>query len=284
MKKIFFLFAWVLITCFTAHAETAPDEEPSYAEQVMQSLHWYEGPTTVTVGSNATFNVPEGYMFLNPADTDKLLELMQNPPTGNDYYFGPSDFRWFGFFSYDDTGHVKDDETIDADAVLGSIREGTEESNKMRIQNGWDPMEILGWKFKPFYDTDTKRLSWAINGKSGEDYVINYNTRILGRTGVTSAVLVVDPEELTSAVAEFKTAVENYAFNPEQKYSAFQEGDKLAEYGLAALIAGGAAAVATKKGLWATIVAALAAFWKFIAAGVVGLFAMLFGKKRNRDE
>ena len=49
---------------------------------------------------------------------------------------------------------------------------------------------------------------------------------------------------------------------------------------MAALIAGGAAAVATKKGLWGTIAAFLAASWKVVAgvaiaavAGVKKLFS-----------
>jgi len=49
----------------------------------------------------------------------------------------------------------------------------------------------------------------------------------------------------------------------------------VAEFGLAALIAGGAAAVATKKGFWAVIAGFFAAAWKFIAVAVVGLLAWL---------
>jgi uncharacterized membrane-anchored protein len=42
---------------------------------------------------------------------------------------------------------------------------------------------------------------------------------------------------------------------------------------LAALIAGGAAAVATKKGFWAVLAAALASMWKLLIVGVVAVLA-----------
>jgi uncharacterized membrane-anchored protein len=42
--------------------------------------------------------------------------------------------------------------------------------------------------------------------------------------------------------------LQNYSFNEGEKYSEFRSGDKIAEYGLSALIVGGAAAAAVKTG------------------------------------
>ena len=57
-----------------------------------------------------------------------------------------------------------------------------------------------------------------------------------------------------------------------------------AEFGLAALIAGGAAAVAAKKGVFAVIAGFLAAAWKFILVAVIGAFAWIKSlfKKKNQ--
>ena len=58
----------------------------------------------------------------------------------------------------------------------------------------------------------------------------------------------------------------------------------MAEIGLAALVVGGAAAVAAKTGFWKVLITALAAFWKFIAVGAVAVFAAigkLFKKKET---
>jgi uncharacterized membrane-anchored protein len=69
-----------------------------------------------------------------------------------------------------------------------------------------------------------------------------------------------------------------------EKYSEFKQGDRIAEFGLAALILGGAAAIATKKGFWGALVAFFAAFWKLIAGVAVAALASLgslFKRKKS---
>lgn len=268
---------WALLVIFSSALQPtyAVQPTPEQTRQVLQSLSWVEGPTVVNVGVNATFSVPANYVFLNPADTHRIMELMQNPSSGKESYFGPKDKKWFALFEYEETGHVPDDEKIDAAEILASIRQGTEAANKEGAKRGWAPMTVLGWRYQPFYDPATRRLEWAIDGQSGNDRVINYNIRILARTGVTSAVLVADPSILETAVPEFKSTVAGYEFVRGQRYAEVKQGDRVAEFGLAALIAGGAAAVATKKGFWAVIAGFFAGAWKVVAGAVVGLFAWI---------
>ena len=71
----------------------------------------------------------------------------------------------------------------------------------------------------------------------------------------------------------------------ENKYwgNEYKKGDRVAEFGLAALIVGGAAAVASKKGLWAALVALLVGAKKLAFALIIGLFAgiaSLFRRKK----
>ena len=265
----------ILLVLFFQNILFANNEQNETNEQsVLQTLNWIEGPQVVQVGEKASFKIPDGYVFLYPKDTAKIMEFFHNPPSYRDeYYFGPKNLTWFGIFSYEDTGHISDDESIDADELIQAIKQGTEQSNEFRTEKGWEPMYIIGWRYKPFYDNETKRLSWAIEAQSGTEQIINYNTRILGRTGVTSAILVSGINELDQTVDMFNQVVNGYTFNDDQKYSSFVEGDKVAQYGLAALIAGGAAAVTTKKGFWATLIIAIKVFWKFILAGIVAVFA-----------
>jgi len=79
-----------------------------------------------------------------------------------------------------------------------------------------------------------------------------------------------------------------YQFKSEDSYAAWRPGDKVAEYGLAGLIVGGAAAAAAKtglfKGLFKVILAGAAAMWKLIVAGVaviVGGLKSLFRRKSS---
>ena len=64
-----------------------------------------------------------------------------------------------------------------------------------------------------------------------------------------------------------------YQFSTGEKYAEFKEGDHIAEYGLAALITGGAAAVAAKKGWLAAIGVFLLKIWKLLVVGVVAVGA-----------
>ena len=64
-----------------------------------------------------------------------------------------------------------------------------------------------------------------------------------------------------------------------ERYAEFRAGDRVAEYGLAALVLGGAAAVATKSGF-------LKAFGKLIVVGVMGVGAAVLAfvrRLRRRD-
>jgi uncharacterized membrane-anchored protein len=127
----------------------------------------------------------------------------------------------------------------------------------------------------PHYDKATKRLEWGLKLRSEGKEMLNYTIRILGRTGVMNATLVSSPETLDTDVRTFKESLPGFDFNAGERYAEFKEGDRVAELGLAALIAGGAAAVATKKGFLTAILGFLAATWKFVAVAVVGLFSWL---------
>ena len=112
--------------------------------------------------------------------------------------------------------------------------------------------------------------SWEQDGAE----IVNHNVRILGRHGYISAVLVTDIPTLNSCRAQLDEIVTNISYKKGKSYAEFVQGDKVAKYGLTALIAGGAAATATKFGLFKF----LAKAWKAILIAVFGLFAAL-GKK-----
>jgi uncharacterized membrane-anchored protein len=253
---------------------------PAQAQEQSESVYdlgWDLGPTEGLIGDKAKIHVPEGYGFLGREDSKKAMEMMQNIPSGNEYIFAKDDLSWFAVFEFGPVGYVKDDETLDSDMLLDSVTRGTVQGNIERRKRGWGTMTILGWRFQPRYDDSMNVLEWAFLAKQddSDEQVINYNTRLLGRNGVMEVALVASPEILDASVAEFKQIVSGYSFLPGEKYADYQKGDRVAQFGLAALVAGGAAAVATKKGFLGVIAGFLAAAWKFVAAAVIGLFAWL---------
>ena len=241
----------------------------------LRELNWIRGPQQMQLFGNSTLNVPAAYVFLNPADTAKLQTLEHNLGGGTQYFFAPEDLHWGATLSFRSDGYVKDDEKIDADSLLKNITENTAAGNTTRRERGWDEMQVVGWQTPPHYDTQTHRLEWAIDGKDlkTNQVVANFNTRVLGRGGVMSAVLVTSPEALAAGIAEFNGTLAGFEYTPGQRYAEYRPGDKVAKYGLAALVTGGAAAIAVKTGLWKVLLGAAAAGWKFIAAAAVALSA-----------
>jgi uncharacterized membrane-anchored protein len=244
------------------------------------ALNWTVGPNTIPTVGSADIYLPEKFNFLDGSETKKLDELLQNP-SGSTLIntIVPDSFEWQAYLSYDDLGFVKDDETIDANAILQSIKQATEQANIFRKQKGWDTMEIVGWRYPPHYDDRTHRLVWAVEGRTGKDSVINYTEKILGRRGVSTALLVAAPEKLDVTVKDFEAIIDGYHFRPGESYSEFKTGDKVAEIGLTALIVGGAAAAVVKTGMGKGLIkviglAALAGF------GAIATFIKrLFGRK-----
>lgn len=259
-----------------------PGQEPSLEPGPQSSpVTWQEGPTLAAIGDLAEIQVPMGFKFTGAEGTQLLLRLMQNPTNGSELGFlvPQGDSSWFVIFEFDDVGYIKDDEkdALDADAILKSIRSGNDAANRERASRGWGTLEILGWEQPPRYNTETNNLEWAVKATSGQDPVVNYNTRLLGRAGVMKANLVCNPEVLPTALPEFRKLLAGYSFKSGQKYSEFRQGDKVAQYGLAALVTGGAAAVALKSGL-------LQKGWKVIVALLLGAGAMLkrlFGGRQS---
>jgi uncharacterized membrane-anchored protein len=250
--------------------------------QQIQSLGWQRGPLKSALGDKSTLDVPADKAILNEKDSSKFLELTGNLPTdGLNILSGGN---WWATFEFDPVGYVKDDEKIDADALLKQMKESDGPSNEERRKHGLADLYTDGWHIPPHYDTATKRLEWALRLRAADspEPVINYTVRVLGRTGYERVVLVSSPKELDADVASFKEVLKGFDFKAGEKYSEFKQGDRVAEYGLAALVAGGAAAVAVKSGLWKVVLGFLAASWKLIlGAGVVAVAGIgkLFGRK-----
>jgi uncharacterized membrane-anchored protein len=270
--------AWMVVA---AAGLSAQDSEPVEARP-----GWTPGPHVGSLGTQAQITVPEGAFFLDATATRAFLQANENIPSGRELGAvvhatedGPS---WFALFTFSDEGYVDDSDkdAIDADALMANMKRGNEAGNEERKKRGWAPFVLEGWQTKPYYDPATHNLTWAIRGASpGETATINHSVRLLGRRGVMSVALVADQDGIATTTEEFNALLTGFSYQSGERYAEFRKGDKLAGYGLAALIGGGAAAAAVKTGF-------LQKAWKAILAVV---FAVLAGLKklfggRGREE
>jgi uncharacterized membrane-anchored protein len=265
--------------CAAVSAQEAPSESVSAAQKKfiegVRSLDWIKGPATVTTEGNAKLTIPDQYVYLDARNTSKFLELQRNLGNGREVMVAPRDLQWQAYLEFADEGYVKDDEKIDAPALLKTLKENTESANAERQRRGWGALHLVDWATPPVYNTTTKRLEWATILESQDGRAVNFSTKILGRKGFTSVIMVTDPANLSAAEGSLDNVLTGYAFNPGETYADWRSGDKVAKYGLAALIVGGVAAVAAKKGLFSVLAGFLAVAWKFIAAAAVAAVAWL---------
>ena len=257
---------------------------------------WQEAGTVGRISSVAQVTVPDGCRFTGPRGVPGFLEATHNlpdPSVAAVILCRKPDTAtiWFVFYKYDPSGLVRDNDrnALNADQLLTTIKDATDAANDERERRGWDKMFVTGWITPPFYDQNTHNLTWALEvvNDAGESSA-NREVRLLGRGGVVSAELVADPAQLTTVVPEFDKVVGATEFVPGQRYSEWREGDKVASYGLVALIAGGAGVAATKLGLfgkfWKLIVTFVIALKKLVIAVVVAIgawFKRVFGKKKK---
>lgn len=235
------------------------------------------------LGSRATIDVPQGYVFTGGDNTRKVLEATQNIPGGRELgLFAPEDFSWWVVFDFDDSGYVDDKEKndLDADEMLETLQENSKLGNEERRRRGLPEHEIDGWAVPPKYNEQTNNLEWAFRLKSADGSVsVNHNTRLLGRKGVMEVTLVCSPDDLQTILPTFRERLNDFSYASGERYSEYTSGDKVAALGLTALVAGGAGVIAAKTGL-------LSKLWKPIALGLVAIGAFIkkifgFGKKEE---
>lgn len=291
------LLRYALLFSLLALALSVVAQEPSQQPKV--KIDWKRGPITGQLGDIAQLKIPEGYLFTGPDGARKILELSENIPSGKELGAvvpQAEDKTWFMIFEFEDSGYVKDDEKdkLDADAILKSMKDGTEQANEERRSKGWSPFHVVGWEHAPYYDPMTHNLTWAIRGR-GDDPKdagsVNHSIRLLGRRGTMNVDLVVDPSDYAASTAEFNSIISGFSYNTGNRYSDFTKGDKVAEYGLAALIAGGTGAVLLKTGLLAKLGLLLAKLWKLILIGIAAvagfikkIFKSIFGGNETKVE
>jgi uncharacterized membrane-anchored protein len=269
MRRLLTALVFILFCSSLSFAQEEQSDVPD--------IQWERGPMVATLGDNlAEIVIDSNYVFTGPENTKTLMTLMGNPPSDQEIgLISPQDslLNWFVLFEFKPVGYVsdKDKGDIKPDKLLKSIKDATDASNNERVKMGGRPLHVVGWYEEPHYDEASNNLVWAILAESDGDTVVNYNTRLLGRTGFTSVVIVSSIEQLNAVKGDVVQLLGGFTYKDGKRYSEYVKGDKIAKYGLTALVAGGAGAAAVKFGLFKFI----GKLWKAIVVGVIAAFAAL---------
>jgi len=259
--------------------------------------HTEPGPKKIELGDQLVLDLPEGFVYFDRVHGKQLMEKMGNR-VGDDLrgLVFKKDGSWLIKIAYVGDGYVKDDDAADLkpDEILQSIKDGTEQANEFRKQRGFEPIHVDDWTEPPRYDRALHHLIWGIKGKhdDGSPAGVNFYTRVLGRRGYVALNLMDDPATIEASKVDGLRVLRATTFKPGARYEDFdKKNDKIAEYGLAALVAGGAGVAAVKLvkvgllakfggKLIALLIAGKKAIVALLVAVVAGLRA-LFGKKKQ---
>jgi uncharacterized membrane-anchored protein len=297
--RVYITAAWLACAAIAlpTFAQDTPPEatepeatEPEASAPAGPELKYQTG--TITLPNKvATLHLGEKYRYLDPTETDKLLVAWGNESdTTTQGTIIPADVEpfsdagWAVILTYEDDGHIDDSDAneIDYDDLLKDMKEGTDDHNSARKEAGFPAIHLVGWAENPRYDASAKKLYWAkelkVDGRPTN--ALNYDVRVLGREGVLSMNAVANMDQIEQIRGDMRPLIDVAEFNEGYRYAEFNsKTDRMAEYGLGALIAAG---VGAKLGLFAKLGVFLLAMKKFIIIGLVALGAFikrLFGKK-----
>ena len=272
-----------------------PDEAARRAELVAAwqaaSKAGTGGPGDVALIDQAALKLPAGYFFVPRDEGARVLRALGNlvnDATLVGVVVGThQNDHWLVVIRYIKEGYIKDDDARNwnADELLKNLGDRVEQANKDRVARGFPEMQIVGWVEPPAYDAATHRLVWSVLGKDKGDpddapKNINYNTYALGRDGYFSLNLLSASDRIAGEKAVAHELLSDLGYNAGKRYEDFSAAtDRIAEYGLLALVGG----VAVKKlGLFALLVGLVLKFAKVILLGAAALGAVVMRVFRRK--
>ncbi|WIO74889.1 DUF2167 domain-containing protein [Porticoccaceae bacterium LTM1] len=273
--------------------ETLTPEQLQYFEHISSLWQGMEKRTGVIElpGGIAKLDVPEEFYYLSPENTATVLEeFWGNPPGGETYgmifpqAYTPFDGdSWGVTIQYVEEGYVSDDDAdkIDYDDLLVDMKKDTREESAYRVEQGYEAIELVGWAAPPHYNHTDKTLHWAqelaFGTDPGNDHVLNYNVRVLGRKGYLMLNYIASIGQLEEINQNLEPVMAMTEFNDGFKYDQFDpDMDEVAAYGIGALVAG---KVLAKTGILMTLLLVLKKFWIILIVAIGAFFKKLFSRK-----
>lgn len=294
MKRITFTFISGLFSLFVFSQK---ENTLAKIDSIEKTFHYEHGTINLKNGVGKII-IPQGFKYLNPVQAERVLVDLWGNPKSENITLGLilpenqgvlTESGYVFNIQYNEIGYVKDDDAddIDYDELLTQMKEESVEENKERKKEGYEPVSIVGWAAKPFYDADRKILHWAKEIKFGNSEIntLNYNVRVLGRKGVLVLNAIATKADLPLVQKDINKVLDIVQFNEGYQYKDFDSSvDEVAAWTIGGLVAG---KVLAKAGLFAII----AKFGKVILLALLGLFGTfknkirnLFSKKKNEEE
>jgi uncharacterized membrane-anchored protein len=229
-----------------------------------------------------TLQVPSGFKYLDGTQAQYIIHDLWGNPGGEgtlgmivpDNIPLTSPDSWAFIITYEEMGYVKDDDAdkINYDDLLEDLQEETDSENEEREKAGYEPISIVGWASKPYYDKDKKVLHWAKEIRFGESEIstLNYNVRVLGRKGVLVLNAVASMDALPGVKETIDPVLGAFNYAEGNSYADFNPDlDEVAAWTIGGLVAG---KVLAKVGIFALLLKNIKLIGLALVAMVSGIW------------
>jgi uncharacterized membrane-anchored protein len=270
----------IIATLFVTSLACAQNALPEAASDEISQMNWISVGAIRLGGSTSTITLPLGFAGIAGLEAGRAYELSQGRrnETVEAVIVHPADggevqFQWYpaGYVTADDWSDV------DANAMIAEIRGNTETANADRRTHGLEELHVIGWMQQPVFDSATHTVFWAIGARSDSGPLVNAIALRLGRSGYEKLTWIGAPEAYKAVGGDLDIMLRAHSFDVGQRYEDHISTDRVAGYGIAALVGAVAGAKALKVAAAGGLILLLKKFWFLAFAAVV-----LFFKKIKR--
>jgi uncharacterized membrane-anchored protein len=275
-----------MLLAFAGIAGAKPPQNDQERAAAFHAWTWRDGETVTLPLSHGTLKAPPPLRQLVGADARSAYEVLNGIEAAPSIEAMLYDSQTKGIVQYEKLGRgyirIDDWHDLDADAMLKTLSEDTEAANAERKSAGIAALHVVGWLERPHLDRATNTVRWAVEARDeGVGPLVNSIALVLGRDGFEKLTWIGAKNDAQGEM--LNVALASFSFPAGGRYADFQPGDKIADYGIASLVA---AVVGVKMASKLGFFAALLVFAKkfgILLLIPIGLFAAwkkrLFSRK-----
>jgi uncharacterized membrane-anchored protein len=265
-----FFFVAVLIGGSSGAFAAAEHETANQRE--FDALPW-AGGTQKLAQSHGSFTVPRSGKMVVGARAARADELINGATSADSEAVAIVAHRTL-YLSYHDSGFVTADDwsNVDAASMLKDMTQKTEDENDARVKVGGQALHVDGWVQKPTLDAGRKSVRWVLAMHDSHGRLVNAVALQLGRRGYERFTLASDGTNPQLDAAILSDAAKDYRFDPGFRFSDYVQGDKLAGFGIAALVGTAAGATIAKTVGFGALLLLVKKFFFLILAAFAGGF------------
>jgi uncharacterized membrane-anchored protein len=277
------------LLCLAGTAPSWAQMTPEQRREEMGKIPWVRDGSHKLGESSSTLSLPRDHAAAFAADAVRFETLLGNGDLASKHVEAVVVNRrneQVIFQSFNDEGYITLDDwkDVDAAAMLATIKDNTEKGNAEKTRDGFSPVHVKGWLQQPTLDRDGNTVRWAIAADDGSTPIVNAVALRLGRRGFEKLTWVGDANAYVAQGGELDLMLGSHTFDPGFRYADYVSGDKVAAYGVGALVATLVGAKLAKIGLFAGLLVLLKKFGVIAVVALGGVLAKfrrtIFGQKQ----